>query len=1104
MRRSDFTGEDNKLLRKANLVLNLILLALILIGVRVWYLSIIQYDEKFEESKKPQRKTRIELATRATVRDRFNEPLAINRAAYKAAVVYSPIRQIPTSQWEIDQEGKKKKVHKRKQYIRELSLLLGKELDLDPERVEDLIYSKAALYFNLPYILKDEIEEKSYYRLKMLEKDWPGLRVERYSKREYPGGKTACDLIGYMGAISREEYEENIREKNGLEAYLIQWENGEDPPLPQGYNSPLEVRKRFKDLQDMAYTAQDFVGKMGVEALFEEDLRGFQGKKNYYADSKGNFLKELPGTMEAIPGKRVLLTISKELQEYAEKLLAQNEDVRTAKISGHGKATNKKQPWIKGGAILAMDPNTGEILTLASYPRYDPNDFIVTSQNENARQKRSHINRWFENENYIGEIWNQQIPLERERFDSETDQFYEEKKWLHWSDYLSFMLPEGHPILEWFSKHGTIENVHAILEAIDILEASGFETKEWIRSPSPLEGENISFLSKVLDHFPTPYTKLLFIDLCQVAVYHTAFSNELLRHVGKQTLEMHRDAAAAFAILQDTTRQIAKELFHSLIFKRWREQNEKIFLKQKREIEKQKKSYPKPYLDYLDEKERELFALFWEKTRLDLSLILLNGSDERTAKLGPFKNHLEQLHVELEQGAHVALPLKGAYETLKKATGTLKNPFKKSYLATLRSFQELNRPLKGKYKRLRNRSGKALEKHLAAAFYPMYGFGYGRSHAYRQATTQGSIFKLITSYETLMQMNRDTLKKGKGLKTTNPLDVIDRVFKVDNQTYVGYTASGKPIPQLYKGGRIPRSHLTHMGKMDLLHAIENSSNLYFSLMAGDILESPEDLAIAAKKFGFGSKTGIDLPGEIAGRVPTDLLTNRTGLYAMAIGQHSLVVTPLQTAVMLGALANRGDLLKPQIIKALASSGPKRGIEWGETEADLKQKKLLSALGIDFPIFENRVSGEKKGVEKRARRVNSHIEMPSSLRNLLLEGMRRVVLRTHAESLGTLSKLYSEYPEAISDYIDLKNKIIGKTSTSESMERIDFDEFEGTNLYTHVWFGGLAFENGITSSFERPDLVVVVYLRFGAYGKEAAPLAAQIVQKWHEIKARIKP
>lgn len=1087
---------NDAILTKANLVLNLVLMALLLIGIRIWHLTVVQYDDKFEQSRKPQRKSVIELATRATIRDRFNLPLAINKVAYRATVAYAPIRQVPATSWEVDEKGQRVKKFKRKEYIQKLAQLLGQELQMDAERVEDLIYSKAALYFNIPYVLKEEISEKEYYHLKLLEKDWPGLIVQRYSKREYPQGKCASDLIGYMGAISREEYEANIREMKGLSTFLTQWENGENPPFPEGFTSVQDVRVRHKDLEELAYTTQDFVGKMGIEAVFEQHLRGFQGKKSFYSDSRGNHLVALPGARDSLPGKRILLTISQELQEYAEALLAQSEEIRQANSSGHGKKiSNQKQPWIKGGAIVALDPHTGEVLALASYPRFDPNDFIVSPQSDTAKNKRAHINRWFENDAHIADLWNQQWPLQRERYDSLTESFYEEEKWLTWSNYLDIILPAEHPISQWFKQEANIQKIVKILRAVDQVEKET-SLKEWLKSSPPQEHP----LSKLLEFLPSDYTKLLFIDCCQLAVDQNKFSSELLEKVGQQKIQMHHEATGAFVAIQEGIKQISKELFHSLIFSRWRKINEKAFLKGKRDQEKLSKSYPKPYLDYLDEKEQELFNRFWNLARYELMLTLLRGESNSSVIL-PLVSHFKQLHHELNQGAHPGLSWNQDYHKLKDALKGLPDNLAKEYISSLRPYQELTRPLKSKYKNFRNGSAPQLEKHLAAAFYPTYGYGYGRSHAYRQATTQGSIFKLVTAHETLLQLNQESLKNSKSLKIRNPITVTDENFKIGQQQYVGYTESGKPIPQQYKGGRIPRSHSANMGKMDLMRAIETSSNLYFSLLASDVLKSPFDLALAAKKFGYGAKTGIELPGEIAGKVPTDLDTNRTGLYAMPIGQHTLVVTPLQTSLMLGAIANRGDLLIPHIVRVIAGAVPTRDTEDFDNDGDKDEKLALSALGLDFSLFDSNSSFKQNKIEKNRVTVRRHIEMADPLRKFLLEAMHRVVVRTQAESLWTLSKLYANHPEAISDYIDLKNQIVGKTSTSESMERIDLDEHEGTNLYTHTWFGGVSFEDDVTRSLDRPELVVVVYLRFGSYGKEAAPVAAQIVRKWREIKQK---
>jgi cell division protein FtsI/penicillin-binding protein 2 len=130
-------------------------------------------------------------------------------------------------------------------------------------------------------------------------------------------------------------------------------------------------------------------------------------------------------------------------------------------------------------------------------------------------------------------------------------------------------------------------------------------------------------------------------------------------------------------------------------------------------------------------------------------------------------------------------------------------------------------------------------------------------------------------------------------------------------------------------------------------------------------------------------------------------------------------------------------------------------------------------------------------------------LPDPIRKILMDGMRRVVVKTLDDKIGNLSRFYHDYPEAISDFIDLRDSFVGKTSTAESAEYIDLDRLHGTNLYTHVWFGGISFleENPDAVMYRSPELVVVVYLRYGAFGKEAAPLAAQIVKKWRDIKNR---
>lgn len=1103
---------------KANKILNLILGAMIIIVFRIWHLGIIQHEDKLEEARKPQRRTVIEVSRRATIRDRFNIPLAINKISYRAAILYSQLRQIPSIRWEKDASGKKIKKFKRKEYITQLAQLLGEELNLDPARLEDLIHSKGSFYGQIPFVVKEDLTEKEYYRLKMLEKDWLGIHVQKVPKRYYPKGRIASDIIGYMGAINRQEYDKIMMEIRTLEEY-IQGSDAEDElPLPLGIENLAQAHQRLQELEDHAYTINDYVGKAGIEGSFENTLRGYHGKKSFYSDARGNFLKELPGSREPIAGQRVLLTISAELQEYAEKLLIQNERIRETRLSKH-LSQPTKQPWIKGGAIVAMDPQTGEVLALASYPRVDPNDFIPAADPETAKKKLANIIRWFESEAYIAEIWDQKRPLERERYDDDAEEYFDDSLPINWNQYLTIVLKEDSPILQAIQNVSTVQNALKIQNAMDnLMKISDTDNAYWLlkvlygddgmqmqRSKIPAEKKaeidaklkndpvNIAKYKKLLEPYFSKldlhYDKILLVDLCRVAVCNDLFTEELASAAGGQSLSTYRDACAAFTALQEISQKMAKELFHEQDFLSWRTQNEKTFLKDKRAEEKIQHRYPKPYLDYFDKQELEMFRSFWDLHQWDIMLAFLTGysTQQIPQEAEPYIQHFLTWHSELLEGAHTAIPWKNAYDILQIALKKMSPVIAKDYLRTLRSFQELNRPLLGYYRYLRKQDGKQLEKHLAAAFYPSRGYGYGRSQAYRQAATQGSIFKLITTYETLKQRYQKFNDPNITFEKLNPLVIVDQIFKHGKENCVGYHQDGRPIPLHYNGGRMLKSHTGCIGKIDLLKALENSSNPYFSILAAEFMEKPDDLAKASKDFSFGQRTGISLPGEIPGKVPDDLETNRTGLYAMANGQHTLVVTPLQTSVMLSAIANGGHVLKPNIVYLTAGRG----------------------IALPNQSSEDNTQVVKKFLPQEQRQLF----MPDIIRNILLVGMRKVVLKQLSDGLTSLSRFYREYPEAIADYLDLKDEMVGKTSTAESMENIDLDLQGGTNVYTHVWFGGIAFDQKIPGNTQtllyrdrwgNPELVVIVYLKYGAWGKESAPLGAQIIKKWREIKSRITP
>lgn len=1110
---------------KAGRILTIIFICMLLIVLRLWHLTEVQYDDRLEEAQKPRRRTVIEPSKRGTIRDRFNIPLAINRVQYQAGVVFGEIKQVPAIRWVTTEDGKRVKVYRRKEYIRELSEMLGRELGMEARRIEDLIHSKATFYFQLPFIIKEGLTEEQYYRLNMLARDWPGLHVQRVPRRFYPRSKVAGDVIGYMGAINKEEYERILEEMRYLREYVISEEEGGGIELPEGFHSSDEVYTRLKNLEEQAYTANDLVGKGGVEQEFESMLRGFHGKKIFYSDARGNFLRELPGSRPPLSGQRVLLTLSAELQEYAEQLLASNEKIRKIRVK---RGVTINDPWIKGGAIVVMEPQTGEILTLASFPRFDPNDFVTGDRTE--------VNHWFETENYIGDLWDQRKPMEREVFSLEKGVFEVEQQPLTWDFYLANILPDDSPVRKVLKGMGTVSHAirlqryverllalsgqDSLLRLINILYA---EDHLKYGSPAPahvkaaimdqlLKHEKEfnalkSGLSAWFDRLPHNYDKLLLIDLCRLAVDADLFDDSLLEFVGHYDLVTYRQMNGSCLTLQHVVKEIVRQEFRDNYFFPWREQYGKEFLKGKRDEEKARKTWARPYIDYYDKKEQELFDGFWKQYQSRFMTLFLLGRNS-IAKVTDYDQALLTWHEELKRGAHQSLSWKNAYDSLGKTLSGLSPKNVNNLLKTFRSYRDLDNHLYGRYRHLKKEGKEQFGKHLAAAFYPLYGFGNARSFAYRQATTQGSLFKLVTAYASMMQRYRQMDDAHITSSDLNPLTMIDKSYKANGKQFVGEFANGKPIPQMYKGGRMMKSVAHEIGKIDLLGALETSSNPYFSILAGDILEDPEELARTAKLFSYGSKTGIELPMELSGRVPDDLDFNRTGLYALANGQHSLVVTPLQSSVMLSAIANGGYIMQPKIVSLTAGHVPGRGQELKQWQVEYPFKDALALIGVDFPLFVNSLKRQQQQIQKWPTQIVGKVEMPYLVRNMLLEGMRRVTNRLTDHGLGGLTQLYREIPGAISSLVDLKNEIVGKTSTSESMENMNLDLARGTQMFNHVWFGGIVYDKGVDphgflvrDQKGAPELVVVVFLRYGAFGKEAAPLAAQMVSKWREIKAR---
>ncbi|MCF7852419.1 MAG: hypothetical protein K9M07_04160 [Simkaniaceae bacterium] len=1107
--------------QKANRLLMFILVIFILIGIRVVILTTLQYPYYSELSKKPQYKSLIEPANRGSIVDRDNHLLAANRIQYNAAVQFDEIRTIPKIVWKKRPWRKREKIQYRKLYIERLASILGEKLHINPLYIEDMIYSNAAIFPSTPFIIKEGIDEATYYELRMLERKMPGLKAQMQAKRTYPNGKTACHVLGYMGAINGSEHFKILQEIEKLSTFLQKREEGLPEILPPNHNTVESARRRLAELKEKSYSITTSIGKAGIEKCFDTELRGYYGRKKYEVNTHGHLIRELPDSYHATPGKRFYLNLSTEMQTLAEELLAQHEIKRDQRFRIAGKNHNLiHAPWIKGGAIIAIDPKTGAILALASYPRFDPNDFIFSGSHEEKKAKQVNIAKWLETPQYIGKIWDGKCPLERELFSPLKGGYYTQTQQLDWETYLDYILSKNSQVKAALKNVSSIKvslQIQKLCQTlIDLCDDAPFNiiidllysgeksrlsrqstdiiTLQYTQDCFLKNAEQISHIKLALD----PYLlgldynddKLLFLDLCRLVSPLERFSSALIEVMQDFSFSEYRRLNQAFAQIEDHLKPLIRDLYKQEDFLQWRQTHFKSYLKEMRQREKENKTYQKPYLEYLTQKEKELFTAFYDKNRWQFIAAFLSIPLPHEPTIDLYCKACTQLSFKLIQA-------ESDFQVLRH---TLKRFASDEALALLQSFatfDDLNAPLWGYYHLRHISLQNETQRELAMHFYPLSGFGYARSYAFQESAPLGSIFKIITALESLDQIySPDRPDK------LNPMTIIDNSdpkMKERAKQILGYHVDGRKITRHYRGGRLPASY-KKVGKIDLQGAFEYSSNIYFSLLASDILKKPTDLTRLSRQMSLGEKTGLDLPGEVRGILPTDIVDNLTGLYALAIGQHSMVVTPIQTAVMMSTVSNGGRVLKPEMIHKIESE--QHFHERNLTRQYFPYKDYLNSVGIDFPLFTETVEREKKILSHPiCPSIIRQLNYPKEVKHYLFDALYRVLNGAHGSARpGAIHGLLESHIEK-KQYSQTIKSMIGKTATAEILYKPCLDRAFKPIICKHIWTSAVSFRPDPATqkpNYDEPELVVIVYLKFGDFGKEAAPLAVKMIQKYREL------
>jgi penicillin-binding protein 2 len=218
-----------------------------------------------------------------------------------------------------------------------------KDPELNEEAIIDKIDHRASNY--QPVVITTMPAENNQHLVASLEENrdkLPGLLIIETPQRVYLEGSLASHVLGQVGKIT-----------------------DADADLVQNYN----------------YLSTDLVGKAGVERTMERftdtegreiGLRGKRGLSLLEVDSKNRIVREI-SNQESVSGNSLVLTIDADIQRVMEDSLA--ETVEKLK---------QERPKVVGGSAVLLDVKTGSVLAMASYPDYEPEDFIKGIDSEKA------------------------------------------------------------------------------------------------------------------------------------------------------------------------------------------------------------------------------------------------------------------------------------------------------------------------------------------------------------------------------------------------------------------------------------------------------------------------------------------------------------------------------------------------------------------------------------------------------------------------------------------------------------------------------------------------------------------------------------------------
>ena len=278
-----------------------VVLAFLLVVSRLVYLQIVRHEDLSEQAESNRTAIVPTVPNRGLIVDRNGIVLATNYSAYTLEI--TPSKAGPLEQT-IDELSQVVEIQPR-----------------DRKRFKKLL-EESKSFESLPIRTRLTDEEVAKFAAQRFR--FPGVEIKARLFRNYPFGELASHAIGYIGRINQSE------------------------------------KEHIDDSDDESnYRGTEYIGKLGVEQSYEQQLHGITGVEEMETSAAGRPVRRL-ASIAATPGNTVKLSIDIRLQKLVEDMFGE-----------------------RRGALVALDPKTGEVLAFISKPTFDPNMFVEGIDSEN-------------------------------------------------------------------------------------------------------------------------------------------------------------------------------------------------------------------------------------------------------------------------------------------------------------------------------------------------------------------------------------------------------------------------------------------------------------------------------------------------------------------------------------------------------------------------------------------------------------------------------------------------------------------------------------------------------------------------------------------------